>query len=136
MQIPELEAKLEVDGKIVTPLGINCIKAAIDHVWLLPPLATLLNMDEKVMRAALADATQNSVLEDGTRNAYLPPIGGISVYFIGDPSKLADPTTEVAVRCHDACCGSDVFGTDICTWCVAFTARCVARPRCEAPACP
>lgn len=71
---------------------------------------------------------------------------GITVYFIGDVSKLHLKSTEVsrqhlmrlsvfflvcylsvphiltlvtarqvAVRVHDACCGSDVFGTDICT---------------------
>ena len=109
MQIPEL-TELERDGRIVTEDGIRVIKAAVDHVWNLPELAVLLGMDEATMRDALAKATDNPKLR-----VYLPPIGGITVYFIGDPSKLADPATEVAVRCHDACCGSDVFGTDICT---------------------
>jgi GTP cyclohydrolase II len=115
MQIPEIMADLEVDNEIVTPDGIKCIKAAIDHVWNLPALAATLGMDEVQMRAAIADSTENPRVNDMSINAYLPPIGGITMYFIGDPSKLADPSTEVAVRCHDACCGSDVFGTDICT---------------------
>lgn len=40
---------------------------------------------------------------------------GITIYFLGDVNKLHLKTTEVALRVHDACCGSDVFGTDICT---------------------
>ena len=47
--------------------------------------------------------------------AFLPAIPGITVYIFGDLRKLADPTTEVALRCHDECNGSDVFCTDICT---------------------
>ena len=118
MVIPELQAKnqLEADGRIVkSDLSINCTKCAIDLVWNLPRLAERLSMDEQQMRAALASSTQNPQLLDGSRNAYLPPVGGITVYFFGDISKLQDRTTEVAVRVHDECSGSDVFGTDICT---------------------
>lgn len=46
---------------------------------------------------------------------FLPPIGGTTVYIIGDPRRLADPKTQVGVRVHDECNGSDVFCTDICT---------------------
>lgn len=67
------------------------------------------------MREALADYTGQDNVRDSSLKVYLPPVGGTTIYFIGDPSKLADPATEVAVRCHDACCGSDCFGTDICT---------------------
>ena len=42
-------------------------------------------------------------------------LGGCTVYIFGDIEKLSDPETEIAVRVHDSCCGSDVFGTDICT---------------------
>lgn len=116
MSVPELAGLLTPDPKIVNEDGsINCVKYAIDHVWNLPALAQVLSMDETVMRKALAHATQNEHLLDTSVNAYLPPIGGVTLYIMGDPSKLADPATEVAVRCHDACCGSDVFGTDICT---------------------
>jgi len=115
MLIPEL-TNLESDAKIVNEdKSINCVKAAIDYVWNLPALAARLQMDETVMRKALAESTQNDTVSDPKLRAYMPPVGGFCVYFIGDISKLADPSTEVAVRCHDACCGSDVFGTDICT---------------------
>lgn len=67
------------------------------------------------MRTALAEYTGQDNVRDASLKTYLPPVGGTTVYFIGDPSKLTDPATEVAVRCHDACCGSDCFGTDICT---------------------
>jgi GTP cyclohydrolase II len=46
---------------------------------------------------------------------FLPPIGGYSVYLFGDLSAINDPNKEVAVRIHDECNGSDVFGSDICT---------------------
>lgn len=88
---------------------------AVDPVWNLPAMAALLGYDEKEMRAILAKYTGQDTLLDESKKAYLPPLGGTTVYFIGDPSKLADPSTEVAVRCHDACSGSDTFGTDICT---------------------
>jgi GTP cyclohydrolase II len=46
---------------------------------------------------------------------FLPPIGGMTVYIFGDPSKMADPNVRLALRVHDECNGSDVFGSDICT---------------------
>ena len=46
---------------------------------------------------------------------FLPPIGGITVYFFGDVARIADPDTVIACRVHDECNGSDVFGSDICT---------------------
>jgi len=115
MLIPELQ-HLESDDKIVNEdKSINCIKLAVDYVWNLPGLAQRLGMDEQLMRKALADSTQNDRLLDTNYNTYLPPTSGATVYFFGDASKLADPSTEVAVRCHDECSGSDTFGTDICT---------------------
>jgi len=58
-------------------------------------------MDETVMRQALSDSTQNLKVLDPAYKAYLPPVGGATVYFIGDISKLNDPATEIAVRVHD-----------------------------------
>lgn len=46
---------------------------------------------------------------------FLPPIGGLTVYIFGDPAKMADPNVRLALRVHDECNGSDVFGSDICT---------------------
>ena len=118
MTIPELQASLaaEADGRIVDADGqVNVIKMAVDPVWNLPALARLLGHEERAMRATLAAYTGQGDAADGARRAYLPPLGGTTLYFFGDPSKLADAATEVAVRCHDACCGSDCFGTDICT---------------------
>ena len=45
----------------------------------------------------------------------MPPIGGLTVYCFGDVSKLSDPNVRLALRVHDECNGSDVFGSDICT---------------------
>jgi len=118
MTIPELQAGLaaDADGKVVDADGqINVIKCAVDPVWNLPGVAALLGHDEGALRGALAAYTGQADVGDAHRRAYLPPVGGTTLYFFGDPSKLADAATEVAVRCHDACCGSDCFGTDICT---------------------
>jgi len=38
---------------------------------------------------------------DPAYKAYLPPVGGATIYLIGDSSKLNDPATEIAVRVHD-----------------------------------
>jgi GTP cyclohydrolase II len=46
---------------------------------------------------------------------FLPPIGGITVYFFGELSAITDPAKKLACRVHDECNGSDVFGSDICT---------------------
>jgi len=116
MMIPELQ-ELEADEKIVNAddKSINCIKLAVDYAWNIPGVAQRLCMEESDVRKALAEYTQNDNILDTKINTYLPPVGGITVYFIGDPEKLKDPATEIAVRCHDECSGSDVFGTDICT---------------------
>ncbi|KAL2879355.1 hypothetical protein SGCOL_005220 [Colletotrichum sp. CLE4] len=53
-----------------------------------------------------------------TRNdikVFLPPIGGLTVYCFGDPAKMSDESVRLALRIHDECNGSDVFGSDICT---------------------
>lgn len=96
---------------------------AIDHVWNLPALAVRLGMDEHVMRKALSESCQHDrIIErvdpsnpnsEYKYRTYLPSIGGVTVYFIGDANKLRDPTTQVAVRCHDECSGSDTFGTGL-----------------------
>ena len=54
-------------------------------------------------------------LQASSHRAFLPPVGGCTVYIFGDIRKLNDASTELAVRVHDQCSGSDVFGTDICT---------------------
>ena len=45
----------------------------------------------------------------------LPPIGGQTVYFFGDPATIPDLSKELTIRIHDECNGSDVFSSDICT---------------------
>jgi GTP cyclohydrolase II len=117
MVFPEIHDNLVRDGKIVNKHdgSIKLIKAAIDYVWNVPMVAERIGQDESEMRAALYKYTKQEAVKDPKNKAYLPPLGGCTVYFFGDPSLLSDPKTEVSVRCHDSCCGSDVFGTDICT---------------------
>ena len=44
---------------------------------------------------------------------FLPPIGGLTVYCFGDPAKMSQLDVRLALRVHDECNGSDVFGSDI-----------------------
>lgn len=39
----------------------------------------------------------------------------MTIYIFGSVESISDPTKELAVRVHDECNGSDVFGSDICT---------------------
>jgi GTP cyclohydrolase II len=112
--IPEVQ--FEVDGKIVREDGrANVLKLAMDYVWDMKRMSERLEMDEDKFRASLVKYTQNEKIADKSRRLYLPPVGGCTCYIFGDVSLLGKESTEVAVRVHDSCCGSDVFGTDICT---------------------
>jgi len=117
LEVAELkEFKLTPDGIIVNNDGsVNASKLAIDYVWNLPAVANRLKLPEDDVRRALSEYTQNEKILDKSKKCYLPPLGGLTIYFFGDVTKLSDPSTEVAVRVHDSCCGSDVFGSDICT---------------------
>jgi GTP cyclohydrolase II len=108
---------LNFDGVVVAEDGgINCVKCAVDYVWNLPGLSSRLQVKEEDIRKGLFKYTQNPrLVEEKNIKPYLPATGAITLYFIGDISKLGDKKTEVAVRVHDECNGSDVFGTDICT---------------------
>lgn len=125
MRLPELQhlvqsQKLPVDGKIVINAAgdVRVTKAAIECVWYLPGVAKKFGVDEALLRRALFEDTGGSWPELITRpdlKIFLPPIGSASVYIFGDPAKISDPTQHLAVRVHDECNGSDVFGSDICT---------------------
>lgn len=117
INFPEISDSLKADGKIVDPIdkSINCIKVAIDYVWNIPRFSEGCGLDEKEVREALCQYTQNPQTLDTKRNAYLPPVGGCTAYIIGDVRKIHDPSAEIAIRVHDQCTGSDSMGTDICT---------------------
>ena len=91
-------------------------------------------LDPKVKPLAWKDSSKcswnrlfvSAVLETGVRfrkpcsyrnwfRTYLPAVGGLTIYTFGDARKLRDEKTEVTVRVHDECIGSDVFGSDICS---------------------
>ncbi|NJN85370.1 MAG: GTP cyclohydrolase II [Leptolyngbyaceae cyanobacterium SL_7_1] len=124
INIPEIKdeiakGRLEIDGKILKEDGnLVVTKAAIDPVWYLPGIAKRLGIDQWDLRRALFQQTGGMFPELVTRpdlNVFLPPIGGTTVYVIGDETTIADPHYPLAVRVHDECNGSDVFGSDICT---------------------
>ena len=124
INMPELQdavtkGRLQVDGTIMKPGGdLVVTKAAIEPVWYLPGLAKRFNIAEGELRRALFEETGGMFPELVTRpdlEVFLPPIGGVTVYIIGDVSAITDPNKPVAVRVHDECNGSDVFGSDICT---------------------
>ncbi|HEY9906265.1 MAG TPA: GTP cyclohydrolase II [Thermosynechococcaceae cyanobacterium] len=124
INMPELceavvKGRLVVDGKIMKPGGdLVVTKAAIEPVWYLPGLAQRLGVSESDLRRTLFEQTGGMFPELVTRSdlhVFLPPIGGMTVYIVGDVAAIADPDRPLAVRVHDECNGSDVFGSDICT---------------------
>lgn len=124
INVPELAqaaaaGRLRPDGKILLDKG-ECVvtKAAIEPVWYLPGVAARFGISENELRRSLFEQTAGMFPELVTRpdlKVFLPPIGGMTVYVLGDPEKLADRDTSIACRVHDECNGSDVFGSDICT---------------------
>ncbi len=114
-----LKGRLQVDGQIMKPGGdLVVTKAAIEPVWYLPGVAQRLGVDEMELRHTLFEQTGGMFPELVTRpdlQVFLPPIGGITVYIVGDLKAITDPERLLAVRVHDECNGSDVFGSDICT---------------------
>ena len=124
INMPELKAaivagRLKPDGDILTGNGdVRVTKAAIDPAWHLPGLANRFDVKESALRRALFEQTAGMFPELVTRSdlkVFLPPIGGMTLYFFGDMSKLGKVETKIACRLHDECNGSDVFGSDICT---------------------
>lgn len=124
INMPELNDSIEkgylkADGEILTPNGdCSVTKAAIEPVWFLPGIAARFDIEESELRRGLFEYTGGMFPELITRpdlKVFLPPIGGLTVYFFGDVSKISDPSQTLAVRVHDECNGSDVFGSDICT---------------------
>src|SRR6185436_12222829 len=124
INMPELKdavaaGRLVPDGTILHANGdVRVTKAAIDPVWHLPGIARRFSVAEGQLRRVLFEQTGGMFPELVTRpdlHVFLPPIGGMTLYFFGDVSTLGKPATQIACRVHDECNGSDVFGSDICT---------------------
>lgn len=124
INLPELQdavekGRLPIDGKILKPGGdLVVTKAAIEPVWYLPGIARRFKITEGELRRSLFEQTGGMFPELVTRSdleVFLPPIGGVTVYILGDLAAITDPDKPLAVRVHDECNGSDVFGSDICT---------------------
>lgn len=124
IRLPEIAqamgaGRLAADGAILRQGG-DCVvtKAAIEPVWHLPGVAERFGCSESDLRRILFEQTGGMFPELVTRfdlDVFLPPIGGQTVYIFGDPARVSDPAYPLAVRVHDECNGSDVFGSDICT---------------------
>ncbi|MEM7226070.1 MAG: GTP cyclohydrolase II [Pseudomonadota bacterium] len=110
---------LEVDGEILLESGeAKCTKVAVEPVWYLPGVARRCGIDEQDLRRSLFEHTGGMFPDLVTRpdlHVFLPPIGGMTVYYFGDLAAITDPKRQLACRVHDECNGSDVFGSDICT---------------------
>ena len=124
LNLPEILAamaahRLAPDGEILHPSGdITVTKIAVDPVWHLPGIAERFGTTEKELRRTLFEQTGGMYPELVTRpdlKVFLPPIGSITAYVMGEVSALSDPKRRIACRVHDECNGSDVFGSDICT---------------------
>jgi GTP cyclohydrolase II len=124
INMPEIKdaieaGRLKPDGDILTKNGdVKVTKAAIDPVWYLPGIAKRFDIDENDLRRALFEHSGGMFPELVTRpdlKVFLPPIGGHTIYCIGNPETMHDKNVKLACRVHDECNGSDVFGSDICT---------------------
>ena len=119
MQAAIAAGRLRVDGRVMQNRGaISVVKVAIDPVWYIPGIAKRFGTTETALRRTIFEQTAGMFPELVTRpdlHVFLPPIGGTTIYLLGDAAKLSDPHTPVACRVHDECNGSDVFGSDICT---------------------
>ncbi len=124
INIPEIHDAIEAgrvkpDGKILKSNGdVRVTKAAIDPVWHLPGMAQRLQVDEHDLRRSLFENSGGMFPELVTRpdlKVFMPPIGGHTLYFMGDVETIHDRSVPLACRVHDECNGSDVFGSDICT---------------------
>ena len=124
LNLPEIGAavaagRLRTDGNVLHANGdVSVTKIAVDPVWWLPGIARRFGTTERELRRILFEQTGGMFPELVTRpdmNVFLPPIGGATVYCIGEVDRLSDPKRSVACRMHDECNGSDVFGSDICT---------------------
>jgi len=124
LNMPEVVAalaggRLAQDSEILHASGdVSVTKIAVDPVWHLPGVAARFGVTETVLRRTLFEQTGGMFPELVTRpdlSIFLPPIGGTTVYIVGDVAALTDPRRTVACRVHDECNGSDVFGSDICT---------------------
>ena len=111
--------RLSQDSEILHATGdVSVTKIAVDPVWHLPGVAARFGITETALRRTLFEQTGGMFPELVTRpdlSVFLPPIGGTTVYIVGDVAALTDPRRTVACRVHDECNGSDVFGSDICT---------------------
>lgn len=124
INIPELskaieKGRLKPDGEILLENGdCRVTKAAIEPVWYLPGIAKRFGITESELRRSLFEHTGGMYTELITRpdlKIFLPPIGSTTVYLFGDIKTIPDTSKKLAVRVHDECNGSDVFGSDICT---------------------
>jgi GTP cyclohydrolase II len=124
IRLPELEGalvagRLKIDGAVLREeRDVVVTKAAIEPVWYLPEIAKRFGCSDNHLRRTLFEHTAGMFPELVTRpdlSVFLPPIGGMTIYMFGDVQSIADPGRPLAVRVHDECNGSDVFGSDICT---------------------
>jgi GTP cyclohydrolase II len=124
LALPELEdavaaGRLAPDGHLLDESGVcRVTKVAVESVWHLSGLAARFEISEPDLRRGLFEQTGGMFPELVTRpdlSVFLPPIGGHTIYLFGDVATVADPEIPLAVRVHDECSGSDVFGSDICT---------------------
>lgn len=118
-QLDKNQYQLKPDGKVMLDSGeINVTKIAIEPVWHLPSIAQRCNVEEGELRRVLFQQTGGMYNELVTRfdlKAFLPPIGGQTLYLFGDLEAITDSSRLLTCRVHDECNGSDVFGSDICT---------------------
>ncbi|MGL4728551.1 MAG: GTP cyclohydrolase II, partial [Bosea sp. (in: a-proteobacteria)] len=96
--------RLAPDGEVLHTTGdITVTKIAIDPVWHLPGVAERFGTTEQELRRTLFEQTGGMFTELVTRpdmKLFLPPIGGTTVYVVGDMAAIHDPKRRVSCRVH------------------------------------
>ena len=103
------DGRLSADGTVLTPDGqVRVTKIAIEPVWYLPGVARRFGISATDLRRGLFEQTGGMFPELVTRpdlEVFLPPIGGTSVYLIGDPMLLDEPRRELRAGCMTSATG-------------------------------
>src|SRR5260370_1856632 len=97
--------RLKPDNDILSGSGdVKVTKAAIEPVWWLPGIAERFGVKAVDRRRTLFEQTggiSTDLVPRPPLELFLPPIGGSTIYFFCDVSKLGKPETKSAGRLHD-----------------------------------
>ncbi len=111
---------LRADGRILQAGGdFRVVKASIEYAWHLPTLAGRLKIPKvETLRTCLFEEggrSYDDLVDRPDLELYLPRVSPMTIYIIGDPSRIGKRNTIITARTHDECNSSDGFHSKKCT---------------------